>query len=70
MILENNIHDHLYKNIDDTRLTIFGQISPLWQNFKSFAILKYLAKNHILLLQIVYAFGQIFIAVNGQTLNK
>ena len=56
------------------RVTKFGKISPLWPTFKGpkqslKGIFCNWQKNHPTL-GIFYDIGQIFIAVNGQILNK
>ena len=54
-------------------MTRFGEIWPLWLNFKSiwhFLKLNVLFGQILNILKILNGFGQIVIAVNGQILNK
>ena len=56
-----------------TCVTRFGEIWPLWLNFKSiwhFLKLNVLFGQILNILKILNGFGQIVIAVNGQILNK
>ena len=55
-------------------MTRFGKISPLWQNFKSLAILRadllFGDISNLNAMAKFYAVGQNLIAANGQILRK
>ena len=65
---------NLSANCATARVTRFGEISPLWQNFKSlwaiFLMVHLLFCKVLVQLWHFYAIGQIVIVVNGQRLNS
>ena len=65
---------NLSANCATARVTRFGEISPLWQNFKSlwaiFLMVHLLFCKILVQLWHFYAIGQIVIVVNGQRLNS